>query len=276
VELAPAGPDWKAAFARIEGDAIVLHTDLLRLRIGQRGVPLDRQMADLFHSIRDAFGGRTLLFPTFNYDYGQTRVYDPEADPCQVGALNEFVRRRHPALRTLTPIFNFCILDNRGFSLGPTEDPFSEESTFSEMARCSAAVAFLGASFGANTFLHYVEEAMSVGYRYQKPLPGVIRREGSDRPIAFHYRVRPQLEGAVEYDWERLEGGLAERDLLHEIPLGGGRLLWFRADRVLEAWSAHLAADELYFLTGQARATAERLYERFGRPLRYEAVEPAA
>lgn len=261
------------AFARIEADAIVLHTDLLRIKFVQRGVPLQQQLADLFEMIAQRSAGRTLLFPTFNYDFCQTRVYEPLMDPCQVGTLNEYVRKIYPSHRTLTPVFNFCIYNNRTFSLEPVANPFSETSTFAELARHKSAVLFLGASFAANTFIHYVEEVLDVGYRYIKPFPGVIRRDDLEQQIILLYRVRPQAEGAVEYDWDRLSANLFNSGVLHQSPLGGGKLLWFNADRLLEAWAKRMRKTELYLLTAASKARIKRLYAQYGKPLRYEALE---
>lgn len=263
----------REAFAHIDSNAIVLHTDLVRVRFIQRGSPLQQQLADLFQMVAENSAGRTLLFPTFNYDFCETRVYDPLADPCQVGTLNEYVRQLYPGQRTLTPIFNFCIHDNHAFSLEPAENPFSKASTFAELVARGAAVAFFGASFGANTFVHYVEEVIDVGYRYPKPFPGVIRRSGADQPIVLRCRVRPLIEGAVDYDWGRLASDLLNSGLLHQLPLGSGKLLWYRADRLLDDWCTRAGEDELYFLTAAARKKTQELYARYGKPLRYEAIE---
>jgi aminoglycoside 3-N-acetyltransferase len=261
------------AFARIDSDAVVLHTDLFRIRFVQRGIPLQQQLADLFQILAEASAGRTLMFPTFNYDFCRTRVYDPLVDPCQVGTLNEYVRQLYPGQRTLTPIFNFCIYNNRTFSLEPVENPFSEASTFAELAKHGAAVVFFGASFGANTFVHYVEEVIDVGYRYLKPFPGLIRRDDTEQQIAFRYRVRPLIEGAVDYDWNRLALDLLDNGVLHQSLLGSGKLLWFRADRLLEDWCMRLENDELYLLSATSRKKTQELYAQYGIPLRYEAVE---
>jgi aminoglycoside N3'-acetyltransferase len=263
----------ETAFDRIDSDSLVLHTDLLRMRYVQRGSSLEQQMDSLFQMLVSSSADRTLLFPTFNYDFCRTRVYDPSVDPCQVGSLNEYVRQRFPGERTLTPVFNFCVYRNRAFSNEPAENPFGETSTFAEMVRQRTAVVFLGASFSANTFVHYVEEVADVGYRYLKPFPGVIRHEDGDREILFRYRVRPTIEGAVEYDWDRLAHDLFDGGILHQLPLGEGHLLWFGADRLLEDWRARMARDELCFLTAASRKKTEELYARYGKPLRYEAVE---
>jgi len=261
------------AFGRIDGDAVILHTDALRVGFVQRGQPLQRQMADLLQMLAEYSSGRALVFPTFNYDFCRTRVYDPMADPCQVGALNEYVRQQYAHQRTLTPVFNFCIPDRRTFPLEAVENPFSRSSTFGEMVARRAAVAFLGASFDANTFVHYVEEVMDVGYRYLKPFPGVIRRDGADHRFVLQYRVRPLIEGAVEYDWGRLARSLLDNGLLHESPLGNGGLLWFRTDRLLADWCSRVEEDELYLLTAASRKKTRELYARYGKPLRCETVE---
>jgi hypothetical protein len=124
--------------------------------------------------------------------------------------------------------------------------------------------------------VHYVEEVMNVGYRYLKPFPGVVRRDGTDHRFVLRYRVRPLIEGAVEYDWGRLARNLLDDSLLHKLPLGNGELLWFRTDRLLRDWCSRVENNEQYLLTPASREKTQELYARYGRPLRYEAVEPPA
>ncbi len=262
------------AFAHLDREAVVFHTDLLGIRFVQRGVPLQEQLAELLQILTESSGGRILLFPTFNYDFCRTRVYNPLVDPCQVGTLNEYARQCYPNQRTLTPIFNFCVYNNRRtFSLEPVANPFSAASTFGELVEHGAAVVFLGASFSANTFIHYVEEVVDIGYRYLKPFPGIIRLADSEQQIVVQYRVRPLIEGAVDYDWDRLALDLRNNGLLHQLPLGRGKLLWFRTDHLVEGWCRRLRDDELYFLTAASRQKTRELYAQYGNPLRSEALE---
>jgi aminoglycoside 3-N-acetyltransferase len=262
----------REAFARIDSDAIALHTDLPSVGFFRLGVPRQQQLADLFQMLVEGSAGRTLLFPTFNYDFCRTGVYDPVADPCQVGVLNEYVRTLHPRERTLTPVFSFCIHNNRDFSLEPAENPLSATSTFGELVARRATVAFFGALVG-NTFLHHIEDVMEVGYRYIKPFPGVIRRDGADRQIVLRYRVRPLIEGLDDYDVDRLAHDLLDNQLLHQAPLGNGKLFWFRADRMVEYSCMRVKEDELYLLAAASRRKVQELYAQYGKPLRYEAVE---
>jgi len=261
------------AFASIESDAIALHTDLPSVGFVRIGVPRQQQLAEVFQMLVEGSSGRTLLFPTFNYDFCRTRVYDPMADPCQVGVLNDYVLRLHPNERTLTPVFNFCIYNNHAYSLEPSENPLSRTSTFGELVVRRASVAFFGAFVG-NTFLHHIEDLMEVGYRYVKPFPGVIHRDGADRQIALRYRVRPLVQGMGDYDIERMARDLFDARILHQAPLGNGKLFWFRADRMVEYSCMRVKEDELYLLAPASKKKVQELYARYGKPLRFEAIEP--
>ena len=265
--------ELNTAFAEINSSAIVMHTDLFRIKFAERGVPIQQQLADLFRIISDAAAGKTLLFPTFNYNFCRNHVYDVQKDQCQVGTFNEYVRQFCQGQRTLTPVFNYYICNNRGFSFEPAENPFAANSTFAEMVSNKAAISFLGATFAANTFIHYVEETVNIGYRYLKTFTGVIRSPENDREIALRYRVRPLHEGAVEYDWNRLATELTASGILHKSPVANGEFLWFYADQLLDFWQKKLNNDELYLLTQASRAKTLELYGQYGNPLTFETVE---
>lgn len=260
-------------FAMIASNAVVMHTDLFRMRFVQRKIPLQQQLKDLFQILVKASDGKTLLFPTFNYDFCRTHSYNPSSDPCQVGTFNEYVRQLYPDARTLTPVFNFCVYNNYNFSLKPVENPFSEASTFGELTKNNAAILFLGASFSANTFIHYVEECFKIGYRYIKLFPGIIHNNETEQKILLQYRVRPMIDNAVVYDWDRLLIDLVNSEILHQIPFGSSNLLWFNSRQLLNNWLEHLKNDELYFLTDSSRRKIEELYAKYGRPLCFENLE---
>jgi aminoglycoside N3'-acetyltransferase len=261
------------AFDSLEGGGLILHSDLVRIGFVPKGKAINEQLTDWVHMIREAAAGRMLLFPTFNYDYARSGVYNPRTDPCQVGVLGEHVRQLHPQQRTLTPVFNFVVVDGGGFPLEPVENPFSHESAFGAVRKAGGSVAFLGASFGANTFTHHVEEALEVPYRYIKPFPGVIDLGDTRRAFTLLFRVRPLLTGAIEYDWRRLSEDLHARGILRRFPLGNAWLDFYRMDRLYDYWIGCLRQEETFLLTEASKARVQELYGQFGKPLRFEAVE---
>lgn len=254
---------------------LLIHSDAGAVGIidamGSRTEMLDAHL-DL---IMNATAGRTVLFPTFNYDYCRTGNYIVASDPSQVGALSEHARLRHPGCRTQTPVFNFVQLGEPRVSASPLVNAFDSDSTFGELARLQATVVFYGAPFATNTFLHCVEEYRQVGYRYLKEFPGRVWVDGQPIASKLLYRVRPLIAGALEYDWPRLIEDLRAESLLHSAPVGRGVMHSYRADRLLQFWGERLASNELYLLTEGARAMVQRLYREYGYPLTYESMAKA-
>jgi aminoglycoside 3-N-acetyltransferase len=263
----------KDAFSGIKDDIIVFHTDLMQVGIIDQIKPREQLLSDYWSVIQEVAGGRCLLFPTFNYGFCRDGLYDVLNDPSEVGVLNEYVRQLNPNLRTRTPVFNYCILNNKDFSLSAVDNPFSVGSTFGKMVEYNARIVFFGARLDGNTFIHHVEEVVNIGYRYIKPFPGkIVMPDGSRERITLQYRVRP-LDGGVVYDWERLENELECDGILQKQPLGNGHLMHFRADHLLDHWAEKLQKEELYLLTPASQQHMNRLFEEHGYPLSYASVE---
>jgi aminoglycoside N3'-acetyltransferase len=265
--------ELQSAFNAIEGDSLIIHSDLLRIGYAPKGRRIDQQLAEWLKMVQGVSGGRTLLFPTFNYDFARTGIYRPLTDPGQVGALNEFARQQAPNQRTQTPIFNFVVLNPGGFPLEPSINAFDEDSAFGRVRRAGGSVVFLGSGPESNTFIHHVEEAAGIPYRYLKAFHGVIETGDERRPVRLLYRVRPIEAGIVEYDWHRLAGDLRDREILRGGPLGNSRLESYRAQDLFDYWSECLRRDEHFLLTDASRRRLEALYSAVGKPLTVEAVE---
>jgi aminoglycoside N3'-acetyltransferase len=263
------------AFAAIEGDPLIVHSDLVRIGFVPRGRSLDQQLADWVAMILEASQGRTLLFPAFNYDFARTGVFRPAIDPAQVGALNEYIRQRAPDERTRTPIFNFAILNRKGYPLDASPHAFDDGSAFGRLRQAGGSVVFLGAGPEANTFIHHVEEASAIPYRYLKPFHGVIEVEGDVRPVTLVYRVRPAIAGVVDYDWQRLADDLRTRRILRASPLGNARIEFYRSTELYDYWGGRLRDDEHFLLTPASRCRLSEMYARYGKPLTYDSVEGA-
>lgn len=252
---------------------VLMHVDMARVGVIVDGLASRDEMLDRFwHCIKEAAFPRPVVLPTFNYDFCRTGVYRPITDPCQVGALNEYVRRCHPERRTLTPIFNFVTASSLSLAWGPACNVFGEDSSFAELYRLGASVALLGTDFASNTFKHFVEEKAAVGYRYPKRFSGVIELPGLESPVTVTYRVRPRGT-RMRYDNLRLEQECQKCGILHRTTVGEGHLLWFQMDKLLDHWMQALRQDEFHLLDDESRVEAQVLYRKLGRPLRLEQFE---
>lgn len=238
----------QTAFASIGQGPILLHSDIFRIGIIDHVKDRQSICADYEQVIQQVLGARTLLIPTFNYDFCRDGIYDVQNSPSQVGALTDYYRcQGYP--RTRTPVFNFCVVNNQGFSLREVENCFGVASTFGELVRQDAVIVFLGAPLSSITFLHHVEEVNDISYRFHKVFEGVVVDAGVRTAVKLVYRVRPlDPPDAVVYDWARLQADLEDSGFLRRYSVGNGVLLVLRAREVLAHWSASIQEKERYLL----------------------------
>ena len=253
------------------GAPLLIHSDLMQLGMPD-GVMARTAIAEGWLEIfREAADGRTVLIPTFNYDFTRTRLYDPAEAPGQVGSLSLHCARYRADKRTLTPVFNFCVFGD-GIDRAPVDHPFSAASTFGTLHAHDGAILFLGADMIANTFVHFVECAAGIGYRYLKRFPGEVVDGSLRRPIDFAFPVRPMTPGAVAYG-DLGEAELRAAGLLTDFPIGLARGMLVGARAYHDHIRSRLAEDELCLLTPASRAITTELYGRYGRPLRISIEE---
>lgn len=272
----PAGPAvaaLRAALQSVPADApLLIHTDLKKLGMPE-GATNRQAIAEGWLAIfREAAEGRTILIPTFNYDFTGTRLYDPANTPGQIGALSAHCAQHHAERRTLTPIFNFCVFGDESFPHAPVAHPFSPASAFGTLFERDGAILFLGAGMVSNTFVHLVETAADIGYRYVKPFPGEVIDRDRRLPIDFAFPVRPRVPGAVVYG-DLGEAEMRAAGLLTDFEVGLTRGLAMGARAYHDRMRQRLAEDELYLLTPAARAIMTDLYQRYGRPLTLAGLE---
>lgn len=246
---------------------ILLHSDLWQ--IGLTAAPFERMQIgkDYEDALMLALKERPLLIPTFNYDFCKNGLYHRIESPSQVGALSDYFRVRYPLLRSLTPIFNFVVLNNKEMSLSPSQNVFGEDSLFAELFKQNGLILFLGADFATNTFLHYIEERLKIGYRYIKSFSGKVHDGEKEHPITVTYRVRPWFTPSIAYDFAKLQKEAEEAHILKECAVGQGKLLYFSSKELLEFWSQKIAQDELYLLKPESQAQIRSFYETKGYPL---------
>jgi len=264
----------KVIFDAIYSESICVHTAVAPLGFFPLRATKEQGLDAYLEIIFKCAGERTLLFPAFNYDFCRNGVYDVQKSPCQVGLLNEHARRFYPNERTHTPVFNFAIFRNRGFSIAPYRNVFGKDSTFAELVKNKATILFIGANLTSNTFVHHVEEVVGVGYRYPKIFSGVIRTgsDARDSDFDISYRVRP-LEIDTSRDWAVLTNDLVKRGYLRKFRLGRGFAYFYRADEVFDYWCSCVEKDELFLTSPPSRDNIEILYKKYGKPLTYEALE---
>ena len=264
----------RAAFASVGSKPVAIHTDISRIGVPEGATSKDA-IKTIYGEILDAIASeRTVLVPTFNYDFCKTGVFSVEGDPSQLGQFTEYMRQR-TTLRTQTPVFNFAVFNNSGCPLEPSDNPFGTSSTFQWLMDNDGWVAFYGAKFMYNTFVHYIEESIPITYRYHKRFPGVVTIGEVSQKIELIYRVKPMIPGAVDYDWTRLQNETVEAGIVESHGVGRGEVLVFRCRALYDFWRNKMLRDDRYLLTAESRMKTDDLFSRYGCPLTVLAVEGA-
>ncbi len=186
------------------GDMLLLHSSTrgtLR-RLKKLGFAMD--VETILDSFLHALGeSGTLLLPLFNFDFCDGVPFDIRTTPSHMGALTEAGRLRPGAVRTGNPIYSFAVLGKR-CDLFRGVDNFSgygADSPFGMLHRAGGKVAVLDLPDQQSmTFYHYVEESMSVDYRFHKRFSAPYRDSDcklSDRTYGLF--VRKVDEGVVTH-----------------------------------------------------------------------------
>lgn len=166
---------------KIEDNAIIW------LHIGLKGLGKIREnninvITDCFES---ALNSGSLIIPTFTYSWCKNEIFENKKTECkEVGFYNNLAWRDKRFQRTKNPNFSVAIMDNSSnqevykklIKPNTVNTCFGEGSIFDEIRKLSenlpSYIMLLGGAHDdvifRTTFLHYIEEKISVPYRYKK------------------------------------------------------------------------------------------------------------
>jgi aminoglycoside N3'-acetyltransferase len=245
-----------------------VHSDALAAR---RLIPRLSDRSQLLQAhlrmIQRIANGRARWFPTFNYDFPRSGVFDVEKDPSQVGPISEAFRTNEAEWRAPVPMFSVG-----GTGLPPAAatgrprvvDPFGSTSILATACALDGAILWYGAPWSAATLIHHAESLATPSYRYDKEFLGTVIEHGRSRPVVLTCHVRP-LGRHLEYAWPALHQSARRRGILHDIPGTDGVCRWASARALVDSWVEILARDPLGLLDLGTRVWVQPLLDRLGR-----------
>jgi aminoglycoside 3-N-acetyltransferase len=204
-------------------------------------MPNERRLDLLIEAIEAAIGGDgTLVMPAFSYSFTRGEPFDICNTPSTAGMLTERFRTRPGVRRTADPIFSFATRGPlaRELCAIPVKECFGAESVFAALHRLNAHIIDLGCSMSrGGTFVHYVETAHGVDYRYNKVFSGtVILPNGQTGESSVVYNVR-DLARRSDADLGRLQKRLADDGKSRTVEVGRSRILAVTASDLFDtAW----------------------------------------
>ena len=213
-----------------------------------------------------ATDGRTLICPTFNYDFGKTRVLDLTQSESQLGPVTERFRTNAAEWRTPIPIFTVSGIGAEPRpKWGDETDPFGKDSIFAELIENDGVVLYYGDTFDSNTLVHQAERIHGGPvYRYDKLFRGaVVRENGTREEGSLLYHVRPFGTG-LDYDWPRLQDEALDAGVLKRLD-GSPEVLAASARALHDLWVNDMKHDPFALLDEKTRKWVEPAIDELGR-----------
>ena len=161
-------------------DVLLLHTAM------EFGVPDStmkrKELTEVLFDLICKLGVKTIVFPTFTFSFANGEDYDVVKSRTPMGMLNEYVRKRKDAIRSLDPLLSVCVIgENKDLACISGNKSLGKGSFYDKLHQTdNVKIAFFGVDeILCNTHLHYVEEYVQVPYRYNLAMSGkIIDKDG--------------------------------------------------------------------------------------------------
>jgi aminoglycoside 3-N-acetyltransferase len=146
-------------------------------------------------ALREAVGPEgTLVMPTFNFSFCETKIFDRENSPSRVGVLTEAFRHVPSAKRTWSaPFQTVAAIGPLAVDICSKESltSFGKDSAFHYLYEIGAKQLLIGCGYHDGvTHTHWLEEQLEVPYRYWKKFEGEIILDGKRQHRTFFMYVR--------------------------------------------------------------------------------------
>jgi len=210
----------------------------------------------LIEAIEAAIGrGGTLVMPAFSYSFTKGEPFDICNTPSAVGIVAERFRTLPGVRRTSDPIFSFACRGQRAQELCtiPLKECFGAESVLATLHRLNAYIICMGCSLSRATFVHYVETAHGVDYRYKKTFSGTVispGREASECSVVYNVR---DLTRRSDTDLRRLQKRLADNGKMRTVEVGRSRIMAVTAREFFDTAWKMLDEDPVSLIAEGAR-----------------------
>ena len=243
--------DLRAALERIQAHdcrVLYMHTGL---SFGLPNPHFSRaQLLDAIYQTVRSLNVPTLCVPTFTFSFCNGEDYDSARSKSRMGAINEFIRQRPEAIRSVDPLMSVAVVgEDHDLAENLGHHSIGVNSTFDKLSRRQGVkFLFLGVHLGdCFTYVHYLEWRERVLYRYDRAFTGRITHHGRtfDSTYTLFVRYRNVTPNAASYSYEQL---LADRGWLRATQLGDAPVSCLSEPEASATYVELLRNDPNYFI----------------------------
>lgn len=243
------------------GDVVLSHVGLGFLGYPQEGASEEVASALLREVFSEVLGDEgTWLVPTFSYSYPSGKTYDPASTPSELGAFSEYFRVQPGVHRSVDPIFSVAATGRRSQELldDLPRDCFGQDCIYDRLTRVEGKLCNVGVGLRYTNYVHFVEQALGVPYRFLKPFSGETAHAGSVRPETWLYNVRDLESEEACADLSRMERQAEERGVVRRATAGRGLITCIACRDLWTVCSENIERDPWFLARGPGSASATR------------------
>jgi aminopeptidase-like protein/aminoglycoside N3'-acetyltransferase len=205
----------------------------------------------LLAAMRDVIGPEgTILMPSFSLSFYNNREFDVESTPAIRGEwstsleLLEYFRGHAGVVRSVEPNYSVC-------GMGPEADrllkelpnvSFGQDCLYERLRTVGGKICGIGATLAVTPFLHAVEEAVGVPFRYKKLFTGNITQNGAVSKEGWISTVPIQASNGLCNGTRVAEIARAE-GLCRVAQLGDGEVMSIQCQTLYDLISREIARD---------------------------------
>jgi hypothetical protein len=220
---------------------------------------------------------QTLAFPAYTYDFTRTRRYSPARSVPETGVIPTTAHQHFVHLRSKSALNSFLCIGPQAERLAGIRGAtlWGEDSLKAHFEAARARMVVLGLPWkDACGYLHRIEEACGVPYRYHKTFHGTWEDHGIASAWSETMFVRP-LHVLPIFQWRLVDDLLRRRG---RIRAGGGEIFIESADagELAEAGREILADDKLALIVNRAEIQHWIDFGKHGEIAALRASEPCA
>lgn len=163
---------------------------------------------------------RTLVLPGYTYAYAGQRSYSPRDSLPETGILPQTMLREFPCVRTRSALNSFLAIGPQAEALAQITGPtiWGEGSLKWTFERTHSRMVTLGIPWKDSLgFLHRIEEAAQVPYRYHKTFHGQWVEAGGSIPWVETMYVR-SIDVMPVFVWARVDERLRAQGRIRKAP----------------------------------------------------------
>jgi aminoglycoside 3-N-acetyltransferase len=242
-----------------QGDVVLSHVGLGFLGYPQEGASEQVASELLVDAFVEVLGDEgTWLVPTFSYSYPKGEAYDPASTPSDTGPFAEYFRALPEVKRSLDPIFSVAAIGPRAGELLDElpHDCFGRDCVYDRLSRAEGKLCNVGVGFRYTNYVHFVEQALGVPYRFLKPFSGETVLDGTPRPQRWLYNVRDLDSEEALADLSRLEQEADKRGLVRRARVGLGEITCIACRDMWTVCAENVERDPWFLARGSGSPSA--------------------